>query len=108
MFVLNEETDDGSDSFEFSYTGKNKNECLVVKENEANEEKCNDISLDGDYNCCYLYGKDEVGVEKGCIPLNDNEKALFYALAEDGVEVSIQFSSNYISKALIIILSLLF
>ena len=86
VFVLNEETDDGSDSFEYSYTGKNKDECVNVKENEASEEKCNGISLDGDYNCCYLYGKDEDEEDKGCLPLKDDEQTILLAIAKEEYE----------------------
>ena len=115
VFVLNEEQDDDDGPMKPTYTGKNLEKCL---NHEAPSEKnCNDIDLENNYGCCYLTGKDENGNYKRCFPLSESEKngllASYEEEKEDDEEFSLKCpdfssSSNYLSKALIIILSLLF
>ena len=111
VFVLNqtEEEEEAELEFDFdpSYKGKNAEKCLSE---DASEKNCNDISLDDDYNCCYISGfDDENGKLNYCAPLNeDEEKKLKDIFNKDELNISIQCSSNYISNALLILLSLLF
>ena len=118
MFVLNEEQDDDEGGIETTYTGKNLEKCMNVE--VPSEKNCNDIDLDNNYGCCYVSGKDENGDYKRCFPLSKSEVKEFLASfeedKEDDEELSLKCpdfsedssSSNYLSKALIIILSLLF
>ena len=134
MFVLNEEQDDDEGGIETTYTGKNLEKCMNVE--VPSEKNCNDIDLDNNYGCCYLSGKDEDKDYKYCVPYNESEvKALLASFEEEKGNLSIkcpEFNTNntntkeekgktdssddgsdssskyIISKALIIILSLLF
>ena len=91
----------------------------------------NDIALDNNYSCCYLSATEEDG-EQVCIPLNQSEYKNYLETVnkeEELVSVKCSFntntneekektdsisdssdssSSNYLSKAFLIILSLLF
>ena len=77
-----------------------------------NVENCNAIKLkDDDYTCCYYTYKEDGEEIKDCIPVKKNKvsKVIDDIEDEDGyTDVSIDCSSNYISNALLILLSLLF
>ena len=104
VFVLNEDVDD------YYYIGTNAILCAAVE--NPSVENCNKITIDDDdYKCCYLYEKDEDGEEeKNCLAIKKNKAKKIIDFEEDdgNTDVSLDCSSNYISNALIILLSLLF
>ena len=109
VFVLNKELED------YIYTGENADKCLEV--DEASVDNCNKITFsDDDYKCCYYSVEvDGKKVDEECYPLKKSEvKDMiddFEDAADDegySADVSIDCSSNYISNALLILLSLLF
>ena len=126
VFVLNQTEEEEEDSYDLTYTGKNLEKCIGVNENEANEKNCNSITLDEGYNCCYLTGKDDEDEYNMCLPLNESEEKKLKEVAEEDETSTLSIkcslntnvsndssdssssSYNYINKALIILLSLLF
>ena len=109
VFVLNEDYDD----FYYDGDGEDYYNCIKLTENDASVDKCSAVKFkNDDYNCCYVSEEfdDEkktycLGVKKSDVKdyVNDYEDE-----AEVDVEISFDCSSNYISNALLILLSLLF
>ena len=109
VFVLNEDYDD------FMYDVVKGYNCTLAGVSNPSVDKCSAIKFsDEDYNCCYVtieYEGKKIqntcwGVKKSDVKdyVNDvNDEA-----DDDDGEMSIDCSSNYISNALLILLSLLF
>ena len=125
VFVLNQ-TEEEEEEFG-TYTGKNYDKCIELNNFEPSATRCNSITLDEGYNCCYLTVKDDEGENGACLPLNESEAKELEDDAKEDDEVSnfsiicslntnnsndssdsSSSSYNYINKALIILLSLLF
>lgn len=106
VFVLNDNIED------YMYTGDNASECNGYDEEKASVENCNSITFsDSDYKCCFESGKNDEGEDyKECGAYKKSKvKKIVDGMEEGGFkDVSIDCSSNYLSKALIILLSLLF
>lgn len=106
VFVLNDNLSD------YIYTGDKADECDGYNESNASVENCNSITFsDSDYKCCFESGKSIDGEDyKECGAYKKSKvKKIIDAYEEAGAkDVSIDCSSNYLSKALIILLSLLF
>ena len=100
------------DAKDYFYTGENADKCLVVV--QPSVDNCNKITFsDDDYKCCYYSVEvDGKKVDEDCYPLKKSEVKDMIDDAEDAADgeadVSIDCSSNYISNALLILLSLLF
>ena len=120
VFVLNQTEEEESGGYG-AYTGKNYDKCMELNNFEPSATKCNSIILDEGYNCCYVTGKDDENDYNYCLPLNESEVKEFEDEAKEDDEVSnfsiicsndssdsSSSSYNYINKALIILLSLLF
>jgi hypothetical protein len=124
VFVLNQTEEEEEES---GYTGKNYDKCIELNNFEPSATRCNSITLDEGYNCCYLTVKDDEGENGACLPLNESEAKELEDDAKEDDEVSnfsiicslntnnsndssdsSSSSYNYINKALIILLSLLF
>ena len=102
VFVLND-TDD------YFYTGKDRFKCYLVE--EPNVNNCTAITLEDDeFTCCFHKYKEDGEDYEGCQPIKKNKVGKVIDEAEDEGEsdVSIDCSSNYISNALLFLLSLLF
>ena len=109
VFVLNKNKKD------YFYTGENADKCLDV--DQPSVDNCNKITFsDDDYKCCY-YSVEVEGekFDEECYPLKKSDVKDFIDDAEDAtdnedvsIDVSVDCSSNYISNALLILLSLLF
>ena len=106
VFVLNDNLSD------YIYTGDKADDCNLFPNNKASVENCNSITFsDSDYKCCFESGKDPTGdTYKECNAYKKSKaKKLVDSYEKVGYsDVSIDCSSNYLSKALIILLSLLF
>lgn len=105
VFVLN-----GSD--DNIYDGDDQKSCISITGNNANVKNCSAIKLDDDdYNCCYVTQKYKGKEDKYCLGVKKSKVKTIIDDAEedeDVSDVSIDCSSNYISNALLILLSLLF
>ncbi len=105
VFVLNEDYKD------YFYTGENAEECDDY-DSEASVDNCNNITFsDDDYKCCFESYKDDSDDEKDCRAIKKSKAKKLVEAYEDEygyTDVSIDCSSNYISNALLILLSLLF
>ena len=105
VYVLNAEYTD------YYYAGDKADDCNNYNEDKASVANCNSITFsDSDYKCCFESWK-IVGEElKGCTAIKKSKAKKLVDLTEKGgaTDVSIDCSSNYLSKALIILLSLLF
>ena len=103
VLVLN-----GDDYF---YEGENSDLCDGY-EGKASVANCNKITFsDDDYKCCFESYKADGELEEGCTAIKKSKAGKLVDLYEDEngfKDVSIDCSSNYISNALIILLSLLF
>ena len=107
VFVLNDDYDD------FFYDKENEVANCTLAGVSPSVDKCSAIKFsDDDYNCCYVtieYSGKKTntcwGVKKSDVKdyVNDAEDE-----ADGDGEISIDCSSNYISNALLILLSLLF
>lgn len=106
VFVLNDNIED------YMYNGDKSDDCYDYDEEKASVENCNSITFsDSDYKCCFESGKNIVGEDyKECNAYKKSKvKKIVDAYEEAGYkDLSIDCSSNYLSKALIILLSLLF
>lgn len=128
VFVLNQTEEEEEESGRYgTYTGKNYDKCYELNNFEPSATRCNSIILDEGYNCCYLTGKDDEKDYNYCLPLNESEVKELKDEAKEDDDVSdfsiicslntnnsndssdsSSSSYNYINKALIILLSLLF
>jgi len=94
------------------YTGDKSDDCYDYDEDNASVENCNSITFsDSDYKCCFESGKNDEGEDyKECFAYKKSKVKKIVDSKEEGgfKDVSIDCSSNYLSKALIILLSLLF
>ena len=109
VFVLNKDYDD----FYYVGDGEDYYNCKKLTENDASVDKCSAVKINnGDYNCCYeimeLGGEKDISCE--VVKKSDVKDFVndFNDEADDRGSVSIDCSSNYISNALLILLSLLF
>ena len=106
VFVLNDDLDD------YMYKGNDLEKCEGIYSNEASVNKCTSITLeDDDFTCCFESFKDEGDEYKGCTAAKKKKVNKIIDIYEDKLkytDVSIDCSSNYISNALLILLSLLF
>ena len=94
----------------YFYDGDEYEECEEVT--KASVENCNKITIsDKDYKCCYESYKDEDGESYNeCEAIKKSKAKKVKELFEDlgFTDVSVDCSSNYLSIALIVLLSLLF
>ena len=106
VFVLNDDLSD------YIYTGDKADDWNGYDDDKASVENCNSITFsDSDYKCCFESGKAPYGDDyKECGAYKKSKVKKIVDLMEKGgyKDLSIDCSSNYLSKALIILLSLLF
>ena len=107
VFVLNDDIED------YFYDGDDIGKCEDMRSKDANVNNCTSITLkDDDFTCCFESYKDKDGDEnKSCLAAKKKKVNKIIDGYEDDLgytDVSIDCSSNYISNALLILLSLLF
>ena len=106
VFVLNDDIDD------YIYSGNDDEKCEFFDREEANVKNCTSISLeDDDFTCCFESYKYNGHEHKSCTAVKKKKVNKIIDIYEDEngfTDVSIDCSSNYISNALLILLSLLF
>jgi len=105
--------DDNSWQKEYLYDGKEADLCEEVKKTKVpSVDNCTSIEISNkDYKCCYIFFKDGDYEEKECAAMKKSKVKDFikkYEQKNEGEKISIDCSSNYLSKALIILLSILF
>ena len=82
---------------------------LSYGEKKLTVKECNAVSLPGDDNkCCLQELQYEGETEYYCLPMKKSKVVDYVDEVDGDVDVSVDCSSNYLSKALIILLSLLF
>ena len=107
VFVINEDIED------YYYTGADREKCTDIIDDKASVDSCSAIKFDDDdYNCCFVSLEVEGEKDKYCQGVKKSKVKKIIDAVEDNDEVdislSIDCSSDYISNALIILLSLLF
>ena len=104
VFVLN------ANYVDLMYTGTDAFNCEKLTGNDASVDKCSAIKFsDDDYNCCYVTIEYSGKKTNTCWGVKKSDVKDYVNDADDGDgEISIDCSSNYISNALLILLSLLF
>lgn len=111
VFVLNEDFEEKYKDFE--YKESEAHNCNILEGNAASVDKCSAIKFkNDDYNCCYVSEEEDGEKDTSCWGVKKSDVKDFVNDAEDEAEgdfsLSIDCSSNYISNALLILLSLLF
>ena len=106
VFVLNADYDD------FINLGADSVDCYKLTENDASVDKCSAVKLNnGDYSCCYVEEKilSMKTIKCSAVKKKDVKSYVkdYNKAGDDNAEISIDCSSNYISNALLILLSLL-
>jgi hypothetical protein len=104
VFVLNKDYDD------FMYEKEEVYNCSLAGASNPSVDKCSAIKFsDDDYNCCYVTIEYSGKKTNTCWGVKKSDVKDYVNDADDGDgEISIDCSSNYISNALLILLSLLF
>ena len=107
VFVINEDIKD------YYYTGADVAKCYAIIGDKASADSCSAIKFDDDdYNCCFVSIDVEGEKDKYCQGVKKSKVKKLIDKMEDNdevdISVSIDCSSDYISNALIILLSLLF
>ena len=107
VFVLN------TNYVDLMYTGTDAINCEKLTGNDASVDKCSAVKLsNSDYSCCYVDNKilGSTTVECWAVKKEDVKDYVkdYNDAGDDKTEISIDCSSNYISNALLILLSLLF
>ena len=98
---------------EYFYNGTEADSCLALNSNDdLSVEKCNSVKIsDKKYKCCFLSFKEDNKDNNFCMPLIESKVEDYIKDFEenfgDDVDISFDCSSNYLSKALIILLSLI-
>ena len=111
VFVLNEDFEEKYKDFE--YKELEALNCNILEGNAASVDKCSAVEFkNDDYNCCYVSEEEDGEKETYCWGVKKSDVKDYVNDVEDEDEgdfsISIDCSSNYISNALLILLSLLF
>ena len=111
VFVLNEDFEEKYK--DFTYKELEAANCYILTGNAASVDKCSAVKFkNDDYNCCYVSEEEDGEKDTYCLGVKKSDVKDYVNDAEDEAdgdgEMSIDCSSNYISNALLILLSLLF
>ena len=112
VFVLNADFEEEYKDFMYDKFDEVAN-CTAAGASNPSVDKCSAIKFsDDDYNCCYVTIEAEGRKRSYCWGVKKSDVKDYVNDAEDEAdgdgEISIDCSSNYISNALLILLSLLF